>query len=56
MLDVAFVTIVIATIGFVLCKAYVDFKHDVENHFKEEELMVTFDKEKAKEVELKTRK
>ena len=56
MLDIVFVAIIMAVIGYVLGKAHSDFKHQVEKHFAEKELMVTFDKEIAKDVELKTRK
>ena len=54
--DIVFVGIIMATVGYVLGKAHSDFKHQVNEHFAEEEAMVTFDEEKAKDVELKTRK
>lgn len=54
--DITFVGIIMAVIGYVLGKAHSDFKHQVNEHFIEKETMVTFDEEKAKEVELKTRK
>ena len=54
--DIVFVGIVMVVIGYVLGKAYVDFKHQVNEHFAKEESTITFDEEKAKEVELKTRK
>ena len=54
--DITFVGIIMAVVGYVLGKAHADFKHQVNEHFAEKELMVTFDEEKAKEVELKTRK
>lgn len=56
LVDMVFVGIIMATVGYVLGKAHSDFKHQVNEHFAEEELMVTFDEEKAKEVELKTKK
>ena len=56
MLDIVFVAIIMAVIGYVLGKAHSDFKHQVEKHFAEKELMVTFDEEKAKDLELKTKK
>lgn len=54
--DITFVGIIMAVIGYVLGKAHSDFKHQVNEHFIEKETMITFDEEKAKEVELKTRK
>ena len=54
--DIVFVGIIMATVGYVLGKAHSDFKHQVNEHFAEEELMVTFDEEKAKDIELKTKK
>lgn len=54
--DIVFVGIIMATVGYVLGKAHADFKHQVNEHFAEEELMVTFDEEKAKDIELKTKK
>ena len=54
--DIVFVSIVMVVIGYVVGKAYVDFKHQVNEHFAKEESTITFDEEKAKEVELKTRK
>ena len=54
--DVVFVSIVMVVIGYVLGKAHTDFKRDVNEHFAKEESTITFDEEKAKEVELKTRK
>ena len=56
LVDMVFVGIIMATVGYVLGKAHSDFKHQVNEHYAEEELMVTFDEEKAKEVELKTKK
>ena len=56
LVDIVFVGIIMAVVGYVLGKAHSDFKHQVNEHFAEEELMVTFDEEKAKEVELKTKK
>ena len=56
MLEMAFVSIVMVTIGFVLCEAYINFKNDIKKHLTEKELMVTFDEEKAKVIELKTKK
>ena len=56
MLDIVFVAIIMAVIGYVLGKAHADFKHQVEKHLTEKELMITFDEEKAKDIELKTRK
>ena len=54
--DITFVGIIMAVIGYVLGKAHSDFKHQVEKHFAEKELMVTFDEEEAKDIELKTKK
>ena len=54
--DITFVGIIMAVIGYVLGKSYSDFKHDINKHFAEEESMVTFDEEKAKDLELKTKK
>ena len=54
--DIVFVSIVMVVIGYVLGKAHTDFKHQVNEHFAKEESIITFDEEKAKEVELKTRK
>ena len=54
--DITFVGIIMAVIGQVLGKAHADFKHQVNEHFAEKELMITFDEEKAKDIELKTRK
>ena len=54
--DITFVGIIMAVIGYVLGKAHSDFKHQVNEHFIEKETMVTFDEEKAKEIELKTKK
>ena len=54
--DIVFVSIVMVVIGYVLGKAHTDFKHQVNEHFAKEESTITFDEEKAKEVELKTRK
>ena len=54
--DIVFVGIIMAIVGYVLGKAHSDFKHQVNEHFAEEELMVTFDEEKAKDIELKTKK
>ena len=54
--DITFVGIIMAVVGYVLGKAHSDFKHQVNEHFIEKELMVTFDEEKAKDLELKTKK
>lgn len=54
--DITFVGVIMAVIGYVLGKSYSDFKHQVNEHFIKEESTITFDEEKAKEVELKTRK
>lgn len=54
--DITFVGIIMAVIGYVLGKAHSDFKHQVNEHFIEKETMVTFDEEKAKNLELKTKK
>ena len=54
--DITFVGIIMAVVGYVLGKAHSDFKHQVNEHFIEKETMVTFDEEKAKDVELKTKK
>lgn len=54
--DITFVGIIMAVIGYVLGKAHSDFKHDINEHFIEKETMVTFDEEKAKDIELKTKK
>ena len=56
MLDIVFVAIIMAVIGYVLGKAHTDFKHQMNEHLTEKELMVTFDEEKAKDLELKTKK
>ena len=56
LVDIVFVSIVMVVIGYVLGKAHSDFKHQVNEHLTEKELMITFDKEKAKDIELKTRK
>ena len=56
LVDIVFVGIIMAVIGYVLGKAHADFKHQVNEHFAKEETMVTFDEEKAKDIELKTRK
>ena len=56
MLDIVFVAIIMAVIWYVLGKAHSDFKHQVNEHLTEKELMITFDEEKAKDIELKTRK
>ena len=56
LVDITFVGIIMAVIGYVLGKAHSDFKHQVNEHFIEKETMVTFDEEKAKDVELKTKK
>ena len=56
MLDIVFVAIVMAVIGYVLGKAHMDFKHQVEKHFAEEEQVITFDEEETKDIELKTKK
>ena len=54
--DITFVGIIMVVIGYVLGKAHSDFKHQVNKHFIEKETMVTFDEEKAKDLELKTKK
>ena len=54
--DITFVGIIMAVIGYVLGKAHSDFKHQVNEHFAKEESTITFDEEKAKDIELKTRK
>ena len=54
--DITFVGIIMAVIGYVLGKAHSDFKHQVNEHFIEKETTVTFDEEKAKDIELKTKK
>ena len=56
--DITFVGIIMAVIGYILGKAHSDFKHQVNEHFKNinDEHTVTFDEEKAKEIELKTKK
>ena len=54
--DITFVGIIMAVVGYVLGKARSDFKHQVNEHFIEKELMITFDEEKAKDIELKTKK
>ena len=58
MLDIVFVAIIMAVIGYVLGKAHSDFKHQVEKHFKNinDERTITVDEEKAKDLELKTKK
>ena len=56
LVDITFVGIIMAVVGYVLGKAHADFKHQVNEHLTEKELMVTFDKEKAKDIELKTKK
>ena len=56
LVDITFVGIIMAVVGYVLGKAHSDFKHQVSEHFAEKELMVTFDEEKARDIELKTRK
>ena len=54
--DITFVGIIMAVVGYVLGKAHSDFKHQMNEHLTEIELMVSFDEEKAKDLELKTRK
>ena len=54
--DITFVGIIMAVVGYVLGKAHSDFKHQVNEHFAEEESTIEFDEEKAKDIELKTRK
>ncbi len=54
--DITFVGIIMAVVGYVLGKAHSDFKHQVNEYFIEKETMVTFDEEKAKDIELKTKK
>ena len=56
LVDITFVGIIMAVVGYVLGKAHSDFKHQVNEHLTEKELMVTFDEEKAKDIELKTKK
>lgn len=56
LVDITFVGIIMAVIGYVLGKAHSDFKHQVNEHFIEKETIVTFDEEKAKDIELKTKK
>ena len=58
MLDIVFVAIIMAVIGYVLGKAHSDFKHQVNEHFKNinDERTITVDEEKAKDIELKTKK
>ena len=56
MLDIVFVAIIMAMIGYVLGKAHSDFKHQVNEYFAKEESTITFDEEKAKDLELKTKK
>ena len=56
LVDIVFVGIIMAVIGYVLGKAHSDFKHQVNEHFAEKESTITFDEEKAKDIELKTRK
>ena len=58
MLDIVFVAIIMAMIGYVLGKAHSDFKHQVNEHFKNinDERTITVDEEKAKDIELKTKK
>ena len=54
--DITFVGVIMAVVGYVLGKAYADFTHQVNEHFIEKEIMLTFDEEKAKGIELKTKK
>lgn len=54
--DITFVGIIMAVVGYVLGKAHADFKHQVNEHFAKEESTITFDEEKAKDLELKTKK
>ena len=54
--DITFVGIIMAVVGYVLGKAHSDFKHQVNEHFAKEESTITFEEEKAKDLELKTRK
>ena len=56
LVDITFVGIIMAVVGYVLGKAHSDFKHQVNEHFIEKETMVIFDEEKAKDLELKTKK
>ena len=58
MLDIVFVAIIMAVIGYVLGKAHSDFKHQVNEHFKNinDERTITVDEEKTKDIELKTKK
>ena len=56
LVDITFVGIIMAVVGYVLGKAHSDFKHQVNEHFAEKESTITFDEEKAKDIELKTRK
>ena len=54
--DITFVGIIMAVVGYVLGKAHSDFKHQVNEYFAEEESTIEFDEEKAKDIELKTKK
>ena len=54
--DITFVGIIMAVVGYVLGKAHSDFKHQVNEHFAEEESTIEFDEEKAKDIELRTKK
>ena len=54
--DITFVGIIMAVVGYVLGKAHSDFKHQVNEHFIEKESTIEFDEEKAKDIELKTKK
>ena len=58
LVDITFVGVIMAVVGYVLGKSYSDFKHQAEKPFKNinDERTVTFDEEKAKEIELKTKK
>ena len=56
LVDITFVGIIMAVVGYVLGKAHADFKHQMNKHLTEKELMITFDEEKAKDLELKTKK
>ena len=54
--DITFVGVIMAVIGYVLGKAHADFKHQINEHFAKEESTIEFDEEKAKEIEIKTKK
>ena len=54
--DITFVGVIMAVVGYVLGKAHTDFKYQINKHFAEEESTIEFDEEKAKDIELKTKK